>query len=229
LLDTILAAHPELDFVQLQINYIDWENPAIQSRQCYEVAQKHNMPVIVMEPCKGGNLVMVNQKAEALMKAYHPKASVPSWAIRFAASQKGVIMVLSGMNTMEQVLDNTSYMTDFIPLCDEEYRIIEQVIDILNQDTAVPCTTCRYCVEGCPMGIPIPDYFALYNSSKRAVTDNISSQFAYYLNLASTHGKASDCISCGNCEKLCPQHIDIPSFMQEVSKTFDEGPSLPTR
>ncbi len=229
LLDEILTAHPELDFVQLQINYVDWENPGIQSRKCYEVARKHNKPIVVMEPCKGGNLALVPEKAEELMKAYNPEASIASWAIRFAASQEGVMMVLSGMNTMEQILDNTSYMAGFKPLNEEEYRIINQVIDIINENTAIPCTTCRYCVEGCPMNIAIPDYFALYNSAKRAVTDNISSQFVYYLNLTSNHGKASDCIDCKQCEKACPQHLKITEYLKDVSAEFEAGPGLPTK
>lgn len=229
LLDEILTAHPELDFVQLQINYIDWENPGIQSRRCYEVARKHNMPIIIMEPCKGGNLAFVPDAAEKLMKSYNPAASVPSWAIRFAASQEGVIMVLSGMNMMEQVLDNTSYMADIKHLSAEEYQIIAQVTDLINADTAIPCTTCRYCVDKCPKQIAIPDYFALYNSAKRAVTDNISSQFVYYLNLTSTHGKAGDCISCKKCEAACPQHLKIAEYMKDVSAVFDNGPGLPAK
>lgn len=227
LLDEILTAHPELDFVQLQINYIDWENPGIQSRKCLEVAKKHGMSVIVMEPCKGGNLAKVPQEAERLMKAYNPTASIPSWAIRYAASQDGVFMVLSGMNRMEHLQDNVSYMQDFKELNTEEYAIINQVTEIINANTAVPCTACRYCVDGCPKQIAIPDYFALYNSAKRAVTDNMSSQLVYYLNLASTHGKASDCIGCGKCEKACPQHLDITGYLKDVAETF-EGKDLPS-
>jgi predicted aldo/keto reductase-like oxidoreductase len=229
LLDEILTVHPELDFVQLQINYIDWENPGIQSRRCHEVARKHGKPIIVMEPCKGGNLALVPEKAKQLMKEYNQAASVPSWAIRFAASQEGVIMVLSGMNTMEQLLDNTSYMADFKPLSREEYKIIGQVIDIINKNTAIPCTTCRYCEKDCPTNIAIPDYFALYNSAKRAVTSNISSQFVYYMNLAANHGKAGDCIGCKQCESACPQHLKITELLKDVSATFDVIPAFPTK
>jgi predicted aldo/keto reductase-like oxidoreductase len=229
LLDEILAAHPELDFVQLQINYIDWKNPGIQSRRCHEVARKHGKPIIVMEPCKGGNLALVPEKAEQLMKEYNPAASVPSWAIRFAASQEGVIMVLSGMNTMEQLLDNISYMADFKPLSKDEYKVIEQVVDIINENTAIPCTACRYCEKGCPSNIAIPDYFALFNSSKRAVTSNISSQFIYYLNLTATHGKAGDCIDCKQCESVCPQHLKITELLKDVSATFDVTPAFPAK
>lgn len=227
LLEEILTAHPELDFVQLQINYLDWENPGIQSRRCYEVARRHNMPVIVMEPCKGGNLVVVPPEAEKLMKACSPGASVPSWAFRFAAGLEGVLMVLSGMNTLEQLLDNTAHLSDFKPVSPEERQVIGQVTEMINADTAVSCTGCRYCEAGCPKKIAIPDYFTLYNSSKRAVTDNMSSQFVYYLNLAATHGRAGDCVGCGQCEKVCPQHLRIIDILKEVSREFDET-SLPT-
>jgi predicted aldo/keto reductase-like oxidoreductase len=120
-------------------------------------------------------------------------------------------------------------MADFKPLNEEEYRIINQVIDIINENTSIPCTTCRYCVEGCPQNIAIPDYFALYNSAKRAVTDNISSQFVYYMNLTSNHGKASDCIDCKQCENVCPQHLKITEYLKDVSAEFDAGPGLPTK
>jgi predicted aldo/keto reductase-like oxidoreductase len=163
------------------------------------------------------------------MKDFTPKASIPSWAIRFAASQEGVVMVLSGMNTMDQVLDNTSYMADFKPLNEEEYKIINQVIEIINENTAIPCTTCRYCEKGCPKKIAIPDYFALYNSAKRATTDNFSSQFVYYMNLTPNHGRASDCIGCKQCEKACPQHLKITEHLKDVSAKFDVTPQFPTK
>lgn len=229
LLDEVLTAHPELDFVQLQINYIDWENPGIQSRRCHEVARKHGKPIVAMEPCKGGNLARVPEEAERMMKAYAPDRSVPSWALRFAASQEGVFMVLSGMNTMEQVLDNASSLADFQPLDGEERGILSEVTRIINADAAIPCTACRYCEAGCPKRIAIPDYFALYNSAKRATTDNMSSQFVYYLNLASTRGRAGDCIGCKKCEAACPQHLEIAKYLKDVSAAFDKGPGLPTK
>lgn len=193
------------------------------------MARKRNKPIMVMEPCKGGSLALVPERAEKLMKEYNPEASIPSWAIRFAASQEGVVMVLSGMNTTDQVLDNTSYMSDFKPLNEEEFRIINQVIEIINENTAIPCTICRYCEKGCPKKIAIPDYFALYNSAKRATTDNISSQFLYYMNLTGKYGKASDCIGCKQCEKACPQRLKITEHLKDVSATFDVAPQFPTK
>ncbi|MBU3202469.1 aldo/keto reductase [Clostridium estertheticum] len=229
LLEEILSKYGDgLDFVKLQVNYIDWEQPSVQSRRCLEIANKYNKPVAVMEPCKGGTLVNVPKEAEKLMKDYNPAASTASWAIRYAASQKGVFRVLSGMNSMEQVEDNTSFMADFMPLNEEESNIIEKVTKIINENTAVQCTACEYCTHGCPKDIAIPKYFALYNSIMRT-TGSFSSQMVYYNNIAINHGKASECIGCKQCERTCPQHLPITKYLKDVVEKFEKNSIIPTR
>ena len=221
-LDKILNEHPEMEFVQLQINYLDWDSEGVQSRKCYEVATKHGKPVIVMEPVKGGTLAKLPAAAEKLLRATNPEASVPSWAVRFAAGLPNVKMVLSGMSSTEQLLDNTGFMQNFVPLTQQEQAVIAQVVDTINASIAIPCTGCAYCTEGCPMHIAIPKYFSLYNADLQELKDkDFTSQGAYYDNLTLKFGKASDCIACGQCESVCPQHLPIIENLKRVAKQFE--------
>ena len=223
LLYKVLTEQPGMEFVQLQINYLDWDSEGIQSRKCYEVAKKHNVPVIVMEPVKGGTLAQVPKSVENMFKEYHPELSVLSWAIRFAASLDNVMMVLSGMSNMEQMLDNLSYMENFQPLDEREQQIVLQAVNLINENIAMPCTGCSYCTDGCPMNIAIPKYFSLYNADLQEIKEKSwTPQGEYYDNLTKSFGKASDCIACGQCESACPQHLPIIEHLKTVAGHFEE-------
>ena len=223
LLDEILTKHPEMEFVQLQINYLDWESRWVQSRACYEVAVKHGKPVIVMEPVKGGTLSKVPEAAEKLFKDHAPDLSVSSWAIRFAASLDNVMVVLSGMSSIGQMEDNLSYMVDFTPLTEEEKALCHKTAEIINAQIAVPCTGCSYCTGGCPKKIAIPQYFSLYNEDMREDLEEKgwTVNFTNYDILADKFGRAKDCIACGQCEGMCPQHLPIIEKLKAVSAHFD--------
>lgn len=223
MLDQVLTEHPEVEFVQLQLNYLDWDSEGVQSRKCYETAVKHGKPVIVMEPVKGGTLAKVPERAERMFKEYHPDMSVPSWAIRFAASNEHVMMVLSGMSNMEQLQDNMSYMADFQPLNEEEQEIIRKAVEIINSGIEIPCTGCAYCTEGCPQNIAIPKYFSLYNADLQECEEKgWKPQGEYYDRLTKTFGKASDCVECGQCESVCPQHLPVIRHLKEVAARFEK-------
>lgn len=224
LLEEILTKHPETEFVQLQINYLDWESEWLQSRKNYEVCVKHNKPVIVMEPVKGGSLATVPEEAEKLFREADPNMSIPSWGIRFAASLPNVMMVLSGMSDMAQLEDNVSYMEDFRALTKAEMDLCFRVGEIINSQIAVPCTGCEYCAKGCPQNIAIPQYFSLYNELMREdmAKKGWTQSFSRYSNLISKFGKAADCIACGQCEGICPQHLTIIEYLKQVSERFDK-------
>ena len=218
-LEHILQNHPEMEFVQLQINYVDWESENVQSRKCYEVARKYGKSVIIMEPVRGGSLAVMPPQVQQVFKAAEPEMSVASWAIRYCASLDGLITVLSGMSTEEQLNDNVSYMENFKPLDEKEQATVQQVVDILNSLPTIPCTACKYCVDGCPQKISIPDIFSamnqftLYNDKNGAKNR--------YQNAVKEGGKASDCIQCGNCEAHCPQKIQIIEELKKAAATLE--------
>lgn len=217
-LDQILTSHPEAEFVQLQLNYADWENSDVQSRKCYEIARKHNTPIIVMEPVKGGNLANMPGEAGRIFKSKEPGKSVASWAMRYAGSLEGIITVLSGMSDLDQMQDNIDTMKDFSQLSEEEYATIEQVVDVLAKADTVPCTSCKYCVDGCPQKINIPEVLGSLNTYR--TYKDLKAVKGHYNWVTANSGKASDCIACGYCEEQCPQHIAIIDALQEVAGVF---------
>ncbi|MBQ5773076.1 MAG: aldo/keto reductase [Clostridia bacterium] len=219
-LDKILTEHPEVDFVQIQLNYLDWESDTIQSAKCHEVCLKHGKSIIVMEPVKGGTLAKLPERVSLMLSEAHPDWSAASWAIRFAASCEDVFMVLSGMSDMEQLLDNIGYMADFRPLAEGERALLGDAARMILEDIAVACTSCRYCVDGCPKQIDIPQYFALYNRAKQADEGELQELKKAYAELDEHSGKASECIACGQCVRACPQHIRIVAALREVAKLF---------
>lgn len=220
-LDQVLTEHPEMEFVQLQMNYLDWESAEVQSRKCYEVASKHGKPVIVMEPVKGGILADVPAEVRESFAAYHPDLSVPSWAIRFVASLDNVAMVLSGMSNMEQLMDNISYMKEFVPMNAEETELVHRAAEMIKDSIAIPCTGCSYCTEGCPMQIAIPDLFRVYNKSKRGEITDVEAN-EEYRQLTESGGKAGECLACGQCQVACPQHLEIINYLKDVAKCMEK-------
>ena len=219
-LERILTDHPEIEVVQIQFNYMDFKSAGVQSQKVYEVARKHDKQIIVMEPIRGGGLVNLPDEAKDVFDNLNKgkNLSYASYAIRFAASFDGMFKVLSGMSNFEQMQDNVSYMKNFEPFTDVEFKAVEKVTEILNKLGGIPCTACRYCTDGCPMKIAIPDLFSCYNTKKQFGDWNAD---YYYGVHTKSNGKASDCIKCGQCERICPQHLKIIDLLENVAETFE--------
>lgn len=222
-LDKILTRHPEMEYVQLQINYVDWESAEVQSRACYDVAVAHGKRVLVMEPVKGGLLANVPPEAAELLRAADPERSAASWAVRFAASLPAVDMVLSGMSDLAQMEDNLSYMAGFEPLDANERELVDRVTQIILSKERVPCTGCRYCVDGCPKKIAIPDYFKMLNDVAKFGEAQLPRVRKTYAQNVEKLGKgpASACVGCGRCEQSCPQHLPIREYLKAVAAELE--------
>lgn len=220
LLEEIVDSHPEIEFVQIQLNYLDRTNPVVQSQKLYDILASRNIPIIIMEPVRGGMLANMAPEIEAKFKAARPDASVASWAMRYVGSLPGVMTILSGMSNEEQMEDNLKTFTDFEPMSDEEFRLIDEVTDEILNMAQIGCTSCKYCVDGCPMNISIPDIFRTINTLRRYPDDWRSKNF--YSGLVERSGRASDCIGCGQCEGVCPQHLPIIEFLEEAAGILDK-------
>lgn len=221
-MDQILTEYPDIEIVQIQFNYLDYNDSSVQSKLVYEVCEKHNKPVLVMEPVKGGNLIHLPQDAQVILDSLHGGSNA-SYAIRFAASFKNMKVVLSGMSTFEQMEDNLSFMKDFKPFTQEEFEAVEKIADVFHAHNMIPCTSCHYCVEEnhCSKNIRIPEMFSTYNTKKTFGDWNAD----YYYNtvlVSQEHSKASECIKCGMCEKVCPQHLPIRELLAQVKEEFEK-------
>ena len=217
-LEKVLTEHPEVEFVQLQLNYLDYDDPNVASDACYKVCEKHGKQVIVMEPVKGGRLADLPEAGRNVLDALGG-GSYASYAIRYAASYPNVFMVLSGMSNVEQMQDNLSYMKDFVPFNEEEHRAVAEVRQIIRSTRQIACTACKYCVEGCPMVIPIPDIFAVYNQKMRYSGIDAAGDYG---KKTEGKGKASDCVKCGRCEEICPQHLTIRDYLEECAQKLEQ-------
>lgn len=221
LLEKVLDRHPEMEFVQIQLNYLDRTNPVVHSQKLYDILHERNIPIIVMEPVRGGMLANMAPEIEARFKARQPDRSVASWALRYVGSLPGVMTILSGMSTEEQMDDNIGTFTDFQPLAADEMKIIDEVTDAILSIPQIGCTACRYCTDGCPAHISIPDVFRAINTLRRYPDDWRAKNF--YSGVVSRSGRAVDCVACGQCEGVCPQHLPIIKLMKEAAEILDAG------
>ena len=219
ILDELLTAHPDAEFVQLQINYADWENPAVTARANYEMARKHGKSIVVMEPVKGGALANPIPAVQDILRSANPAASFASWGIRYAASLDGIITVLSGMSSVEQMEDNLSYMKNFQPLDEVERTAIQKAQEAINGVKSIPCTACHYCTAGCPKRIPIPEIFAARN--KQLLWGQMEEGRTDYAQAVENGGRASDCIACGQCVRACPQQLTVIDYLKDCAVQFD--------
>ena len=220
LLEKVLDLHPQVEFVQIQLNYADWKNPVVKSGELYDILAKRGIPMIIMEPVKGGSLAQLKPELEAMYKAKRPDSSIASWALRFVGSLPGVMTILSGMSSPEQMADNIGTFTNFEPLSEEEKALVAEVTKIMLDTPTIACTACRYCTEGCPMQISIPDIFRVVNTM-RLYNDEFRPR-NFYSGLIQRSGKAGDCIGCGQCEGVCPQHLPIIELLKEASDILDK-------